>query len=637
MDKIEYMKRPRRRVARAALLPVALAGSLAASAQFHQQIDVEGKYVPDIIRVDRINTFPKALRQTLLSQPLEYEQGGVAASFRPSLLAMPATGWRASRTVNSNPGYLELGAGSWLNTDLSAGYRFVDNASTLFGARLQFNSTSMWKPELSESTRDVKQERYDGALGLYASHVVKGYGRLDAALDYHAAYFNYYGIEGWAPSASASDAGVSAPTQTINDMALRLDWRSLVTPATSLAYHAGARMRHFAYRSLPLPQELQPGKQKGARETDLALAGGVRMPWDNGSSIGLDAVFDLVFLSGEKGVEVNDPGQGADAFRLPTTDDYGLLTLTPYYRFNRGLLDVRIGADLDLAFNAGPDGNRYSFFHVSPDVKVGLQTGQVGLWLNATGGSRLNTLAHLHELDYYGMPALVTTRPTHTPLDASLGVNLGPFSGFSLGIEGKFRSMKNVPLGGWYQTWLNNDDVAVAGLLPAVPAGSAVLYSLDSDGLDMHGVSLAGHMEYRHGDLFSISAEGSVQPQDGKKGYFNGYDRPKITALFKASVSPLKPLRISASYDFRGKRAIYTRAMRQPQTGGVDIDGRSTSSLHSLSLPDLTLLGLSATWNFTPSVAVWLQGDNLLNRHDAVLPSQPMQGIVVTGGFSCTF
>ena len=138
--------------------------------------------------------------------------------------------------------------------------------------------------------------------------------------------------------------------------------------------------------------------------------------------------------------------------------------------------------------------------------------------------------------------------------------------------------MKNVPLGGWYQTWLNNGDVAVAGLLPAVPAGSAVLYSLDSDGLDMHGVSLAGHMEYRHGDLFSISAEGSVQPQDGKKGYFNGYDRPKITALFKASVRPLKPLRISASYDFRGKRAIYTRAMRQPQTGGVDIDGRSTSS-----------------------------------------------------------
>ena len=103
MDKIEYMKRPRRRVARAALLPVALAGSLAASAQFHQQIDVEGKYVPDIIRVDRINTFPKALRQTLLSQPLEYEQGGVAASFRPSLLAMPALSTPIPDIWNSGP------------------------------------------------------------------------------------------------------------------------------------------------------------------------------------------------------------------------------------------------------------------------------------------------------------------------------------------------------------------------------------------------------------------------------------------------------------------------------------------------------------------------------------------------------
>lgn len=627
------------RAMRAAAVAAAMAAGITASAQFHQSISVEGKYVPDIIRADRINTFPKALRQSLLSQPLEYEQGGVAASFSPSLLAMPATGWRASRTVNSNPGYLELGAGSWLNTDLSAGYRFIDNSSTLFGARLQFNSTSMWKPKQSKQTQDVKQELYDGSFALYASHVVKGYGRLDAALDYQAAYFNYYGISGDTGiqrSPVLSEIPMAAPTQTLNDIALRLDWRPLVSPDNSVTYHASARVRHFGYRAMPIPYPMPDDGLKGGRETGLTLAGGVRMPWDGGSSIGLDAGFDLMFEGGDKRVTVDGPGSDSEQFRLPALDDYGLLTLTPYYRFNRGLLDVRLGADLDLAFNAGPDGHRYPFLHVAPDVRVALQTGQVGLWLNATGGSELNTLSRLRQLDYYGMPALTTTRPTHTPLDATLGVNLGPFSGFSIGIEGSFKSMKNVPLGGWYQAWLNVGDRAMAGLVPAVPSEAETLYSLDTEGIDLHGFSLAGHMEYRHGDLFEISARGSVQPQDGKKGYFNGYDRPKITALFKAAVSPVKQLRIAASYDFRGKRHIYTRSQTAPSAGTVEIDGRSTS-LHSLHLPDLTLLGLSATWNLNPSAAIWIQADNLLNRHDEALPSQPMQGVVVTGGFSCTF
>lgn len=634
MDKKTYIQKLRMPV-----LTLLMTTAMPMAAQFHQSINVEGKYVPDVIRADRINTFPKALRQTLLTQPIEYEQGGVATSFRPSLLTMPATGWQATREVNSNPGYIELGAGSWLNTDLSAGYRFIDNASTLFGARLQFNSTSMWKPEISPSVSDVKQERYDGSLGLYASHVFKNYGRLDVAFDYHAAYFNYYGFDQqlYLPDGSLPVGDkMNAPTQTLNDVAFRLDWRSPVTPATTLAYYATARIRHFGYRAMPIPYYRTEAAPDGGRETDLGLAGGVRMPWGNGSSIGLDSNLDILFLGGGKNLIFNTPETSDPGFSRPETDDYGMFTITPYYRFTRGLLDVRVGADIDLAFNAGPDGNRYSFLHVAPDVNFAIQTGQVGLYLNVVGGSQLNTLARLHELDYYGMPALAGTRPSYTPIDASLGVNLGPFSGLSLGIEGRFKSMKNVPLGGWYQTWLNRGTYPVDGLQPALPAGASMLYSLDSDGLDIHGVAFAGRMEYKHGELFNVSVEGSVQPQDGKKGYFNGYDRPKITALVKASVRPVSPLRLTARYDFRGKRNIYTRSVSTLGTGGSIIEGES-AVLHSLHLPDLTLLGISASWSFTPSLSVWLQADNLLNRHDGALPGLPTQGITFTGGFSWSF
>lgn len=619
-------------ISRLSLPLAAMALYFPAAAQLHESINVEGKYVPDIIRIDRVNMLPKALRQTLTSSPLEYESAGVATSFTPSLLTMPATAWGSTRTVSSNPGYLELGAGSWLNSTLSAGYRFIDNSSTLFGVRLQHNSTSLWKPNLSPETSEIKQERYDESVALYASHVFKGLGRLDAALDYHLGYFNYYG---YVPYGYTGSDPVEAPTQTLNDVALRLDWRSLIRPGSALNYNTSLRMRHFAYRNLPLPYGNTYGAFKGSRETDIALSAGVSMPWDNGCSIGLDGNLEMVFLSGgDYREKASQPSSGMSVF--PETDSYAMLTLTPHYRFNRGLLDIRLGADIDLSFKAGPEGSRYSFFHIAPDLKFALQTGQVGLYLDVAGGSELNTLARLYQLDYYGIPCAVTTRPSYTPLDAAFGVNLGPFSGFSLGIEARYRATKNTPLGGWYQAWLGNGDRAPVGIIPSIPPKATFSYIADTDGLDLHGFSLSGRIAYKYGSIFSISAEGTYQPQDGKKGYFNGYDRAKATAAIKATVSPIKPLHVAIGYDYRGTRNIYMKSVSAITDGATLINGKETT-LHSLPLPDLHLVNLSASWDFSDDFSVWMQADNLLNRHSEVLPMQPMQGVVVAGGFKWLF
>ncbi|MDE6794983.1 MAG: hypothetical protein K2J63_06720 [Muribaculaceae bacterium] len=609
---------------------LALAGiclALPASAQLHESINVDGRYVPDVIRIDRINAFPKALKSTLTSSPLNYESRGVAASFNPSLVILPATGWRSDRFISSNPGYLELGVGSWLNSTLSAGYRFIDNSTTLFGIRLQHNSTSLWKPEISGLTADEKQFRYDESIGLYASQIVKGYGRLDASLDYHLSYFNYYGFGGYESPISIVPLVISdVPTQTINDVAMRLDWRSLVSPTEGMTWNATARVRHFAYRTLPIsPHYLvgtqQESQEKGARETNVGLEGGVRMPWDNGSSIGIDGNLDMMFLSNTY------------------LDNYGLLTFTPYYRFSKGLLDVRVGADLDLAFNAGEKGKRYPFIHIAPDVRFGVQTGQVGVYLDVLGGSELMTLARLHQLDYYGMPSLLSTRPTFTPLDATFGINLGPFSGFSMGVKAGYKVTKNIPLGGWYTTWLNYGSHPIAGLTPEVDGKSMTMnYCSDVDGINLHGYSVSGSIGYEYGDVFSIGAEGSYQPQDGKKGIFNGFDRSRVTASANMAVRPVKPLKIGVSYDYRGVRKIYATSMPTFVLFQRDviIDGKTTS-LHSLDLPDITLLNLSASWDCSDNFSIWLQADNILNRHDVILPMQPTQGVVVVGGFKWLF
>lgn len=614
-----------KRIYRASCVTLAMAWFLCSNAQLHESINVEGKYVPEVIRVDRVNAFPQAMRFTLDSAPMEYEWGGVAASFSPYLLALPATGWRDTKKYERNRGYLEFGAGSWLNSTLSAGYRFVDNSSTLVGIRLQHNSTSLWKPRVCEATYDEAQYRYDEVIGLYASHLVKGVGRFDAAFDYHVGLFNYYGTV-----FPATEADRSMPEQTVNDVSLRIDWKSLVAATYSPQYDAMLRIRHFGYRTLPLPSSWRDMTAKGNRETNVELAGTFKMPWDNGSAVGINADLNVLLYGGREDVFTwSSPGIAEETLKRP--DNYGMFTLTPHYSFTRDLFDLSIGADIDLAFNAGPDGNRYSLFHIAPDVKVALQSGSFGMYLNILGGTELNTLANLRQYDYYMMPALATTRPTFTPFDASFGINLGPFAGFSLGADIKYKASRNVPLGGWYQAWLNYGDKPAEGMDAFLVGNERMQYSLNTEGINLHGYSVGAHVAYEPSSAVRIVAEGSWQPQKDKKGYFNGYDRPRVTARLEASVKPVRQMRITAGYDYRGVRNIYTTSAIYPAPGGITM-GDNDPVLHSLRLPDLTLLNLSASWRFSPSVSVWVQGDNLLNRHDEVLPCLPTQGVVITGG-----
>lgn len=628
MKKMTTDRQPDRMMRRASryLLPVGaallMAGSAAAQT-LHESISVEGKYVPDIIRIDRLYLFPEARNFPLESTQMDYTFRGVAASFSPTLMTMPATGWRTSREFDSHRGYVQAGLGSWLNSDLSAGGRFIDNGHSVLGAWLQFNSSSLWKPELTETTADRKRERYDGTVGVYGGHDFGNAGRLDAALNWHTGYFNYYS---YLPRYAFGST--DAPTQTLNDMAVRVGWNSR-RETERLFWHAEASARYFGYRRLYLPDNLGVIPVKPARETRISVAGGLAYPWESGSSLGFDAVFDGVLYSSQRNVRYNDTRV------LTAPESYSQLAVTPFYRFSRGPLNIRVGAELDFTFNAGLDGERYQVFHAAPDVRLDMQKGPVGLYLNVLGGSELQTLATLYDSDYYGMPTLSTTRPVYTPLDASLGLSFGPFSGFSAGIEVAYKVTCRQPLRGWYGAMLREN--FLGGWLPAgLEEGSRPLLDFDTEGLSMHGVSLGLNASYTTGRVLTVRASGRYQPQNGKKGYFNGYDRPRWTADINATLNPWNTLKFSVGYSYRGVRNIYTRFVNSGNS--VSINGSASENpAVAYRLPDLTLLNAGMSYDFTPSFGLWVEADNLLNRHDARLPGLLEEGVSVTGGFRILF
>lgn len=572
-----------------------LAGAaLPAAAQYDQDINVEGKYVPEYIQHDRIGLFPRPVRFEAAKSSLSYSLAGVDADFTPQAVPAPATGWRTLRHTGDTRGYLELGLGSYLQSTLSAGYRMIDTKSSVLGLRLQHNSTSLWKPKVSALAPDNRQWRYDESLGVYGHHTFEGLGRLDAAIDYHIGNFGYYSF---APGSATPDelTGADVPTQTLNDVSARVAWHS-PSAVDDLTWHVGADARYFGYRSLYDYGYATPGtmaRSTGGRETRVGLDAAIDFPTSTSSAVGLTLDADLLAYG------TYEP-RGLDGLEgMETPGTYGMVTLTPYYRFTRSRLNVRVGARIDLAANARIGSDRFRTFHIAPDVRLDWNAGPVALFVHATGGCELHTLAGGYELDYYQMPAIFSTTPVYTPLDVKGGMTFGPFSGFHAGFDIAWRKSDGQYYGGMYGESLSRLE----------------------ERLDIRGWSAGVNAGYDAGRIFRIGADAHYQPQNHDKCWFNGYDRAEWVVRAAMESNPWGRLHLRMEYNLRAMRDM---------------------SLHETTadaprLPNYSMLGFGVSYGITDAVDIWAQADNLLCRRNYTLPGQPEPRLRLAAGLGFKF
>lgn len=593
--------------------------SLPAFAQYDQDIAVEGKYVPEYINHDRIGIFPKPIKFSLEKSTLEYSLGGTNADFTPLAVPIQATGWKSTRDFSTHRGYLEIGTGSWLGTTLSAGYRFIDTRSSSLGVRIQHNSTSLWKPAICEML-DTRRERYDEVIGFYGSHTFGDAGRLDAAVDYHFGYFNYYGFNPL--GTPLGDKYPSAPTQTLNDVSARVTWQSPAV-ADNISWNAGAGVRYFGFRRYYFyagPQ-VDNASMTGIRETDTYINGGLKFPTSAKSSLGLNLDAHLLTYGKPEWRNVTDTYQVSP---LPTLDNCGIISLTPYYKFTRSRLNILLGARIDLSFNAGPENDRFGLFHIAPNVKLDYDAGPLKLFLYALGGSSAHTEVGGYENNYYTGTAITNTTPVYTPLDAQLGLTFGPFAGFHAGFDIAFRITRGQYLGGMYQLYINSLDGTNLGFdlnLPDVIDNRPVYYSLGGGRYNLTGFSFGLNAGYDAGRFFKISAAARYQHQNGNTGYFNGYDRPELIASLSAETNPWKSLKFKLGYDLRALRKLPVRGYYSDTT---PLNG---DFLVNYRIPNLSQLNFGASYAFSSNINVWLQADNLLNRRSYYMAGLPEPGI----------
>ena len=586
---------------------------LAINAQLAGEVSVEGEYEPIIIETERLNEYPMAYRFDLPPIQLKYDTEAIASEFAPSILTMGVTGWNVQAPGNSRRGYLDLRLGSYLNSRLDAGYWIIRDSVNTLSADLHYRSTSLYKTHgLPVNYTDPQRRRlFDGTIGLNYSRLFGSEGLLRSRVDYRAAYFNYYGstmqYEGVQPQ-------LKVPSQTVNQFSIGADYAS----SQSLLYgwHLGGKLGFTGYRAFYYPDFADYQKTKGDRETRLAIDGGYIFSLSKVSAIALDGALDLLFYNSH---ELEIPAWYYDNGRK----DYGIFTLTPAYRLSKGGFDMQAGVDLDFAFGAmGSDRNKnYSFLHVAPDVRMDYRTPQVGFYFSATGGSTPVTLEGMEKYNLYQMPVLLSTQPVYSPIDAKVGLNFGPYSGFTADIHARYAVARHTPAWGWYQAMLGT-------YLPEQPVWSAApYYDYSVQGVDLHGFGIGLDLRYVNKGLAEASLSTAFTPQKGKWGIFNGYDRPRWTLDAMVAVNPISKLRVEAGYSFRGFRNIYTY-----------VGGRGeTPVLESMHLKNISNLKAKVAYTLFDRFDIYLLGENLLNRKIDMLPGLQCNGIALSGGIYWEF
>ncbi len=574
-------------------LPLSLLLSFTASAQFDQTINVSGEYIPEVIDHNRISSFPAKVRFAAADSELDYDLRAVTADFSPRGDAMFVIPWGDRSPWPHARGYVNLALGSWLNASLDAGYRFADSRTTKAGIAFQHNSTSLWHPKVDGIRYEHPQWRYDETLSLYAHHDLSPAVRLNADAAWNINFFNYYGVD-------TSDQ----PDQTLNRGSFRIGLSSI--PASLPAYltdpqpptglplqwNADIRASYFGFNRLPGENDYN-----GLGQTDLGLSGNVDYAFNRSSSLGLDLDARWLIYASQKKEE-----------RLPAIapDNYGNISLTPRYRYASTHFNMTLGAKLDIT----PGIAGYKSFHAAPAVKLAYTGSPFSVWVNVLGGQTLRTADWLYLLDPYCSPTMASVTPMYAPVDATLGFRLTPFSGFTFGADIEYMIAKNVPYGGDYMA---NLAFGYWDIICGAPARDASPASYD-----LTGFSAGVNLGLDFSPWFSLSAEGRYQPQSRDEGFFNGYDRPRWTLGLAAETNPWSPLRIALTYEYRGVRTLYL-----------------DHSAHSL--PDLTLLGAMVSYQITPRIAAYVKADNLLNRHDELLPAAPSQGLSIMAGASFLF
>lgn len=542
-----------------ALLPalILLPAAATAQEQLTKEIDVEREIVPELRAASRMEVFPATVRPTMktvrltpgeLTSPTDYQL--LTFRYEPASAgaAAPLTPYR---------GYVDAGYFPVGDFGVAAGFAAVARENTTLNVwanlnRRQYDDKRGNSPDNTNSPFDYKV--FDVAAGVDFAHRFSPKGKLGISTDFSYSSFNKALIH-WIDYFTYED-----PAQNVLRWNLDADWQGAAD--NGLVYNIGVFGGIFNF-SKELPERMGidelwylKDKDSPQRQTTFGARVGARLPINASSDFGMDITTDWQRLK-----VVWTPHKHFISYYNQWTDwveeskTFSVSSFTPYYNFRNEKFDIHAGVRLDLMTGNSTD------FRVAPDVKLAYNpVAQFGIWLNATGGGKLNYLQSIYALSRYMLPSVTVRSTSDVKLDGEFGLRVGPFKGIALQGGVAYANAHD---------WL-------------VPVHDRIFESRN-----LHAFKVFVGLTAAWRDYVSLTARYDRRLGDGWDNFWYAWrDDTRSAVSASLAVRPFAPLEITAGYTGRFER------------------------YHG----DISTLSAGATYRITAPLSVFAKFDNILNR-----------------------
>lgn len=535
--------------------------SIAAGAQnLSTEITVDRTIVPEEQTATPLPSvrpaFVKPLTTPTVLNPTEYT---MVTEYVPVAGLFGAPAYDGVPAPSDFRGYVRAGYFPTYNLGLDFGYRVLTDKVNRLGVGASFEGSSYKSKEVADN-RTVS----DNTLGVQADYAHTF--ATGAVLGVNADYFH-----------SALKSPIShgeQQKQGIDAFKISADFgRS----STKFSYKASACFDRFGMRE---PVAGLPGATSNLLDVKLRGAGAL------GDDLGYTVGIGGGLLMGD-GYWWRLPGVGYEGKKK-----IGNVTFNPALVFDMGSFKARLGAVLN--YSRDFDGNH---FHAAPDMLLSYSPASAyTIFAEVSGGEHFASLRSLYNYSPYAVGSQVYAL-SFTRIDARAGVTVGPFSGVSAQLYGRYTSVVDVPV-----------------LIRRI----GTYFDLD----DIQCPSLGARVAYRYGKLVSFDAEAQLMAHGLDRGRATAVDRASFILSADLRVCPIEKLTVGLSYEHRGGRHYYSY---------VEYSYVNSTPVQTIEMGDVNNLSVWGEYNVSPALAVGLHLENLLDTHPLILPgisAQRLHGLL---------
>ncbi len=582
-----------RHISHTILLSILLFAGSAKAQNTHQDITVRYEETPTLRAVEKLALTPAVSLPEVRLSTLPYSSRQVKVNLPASITKLEPASYADSIYTSPYKGYAAIGFMPKYNLGLSAGYKILNNDKTRLNAWLQYdgtaykgtplqgdiNSTDPHNPTLADK---VYVRRNTFTLGSALHQAVGTESFIDAAVDYTFARYNIPVFE-------------SLANQNLHRFNTSILWSR---SHNDLNFGFGAEYNHFGYTNNMgyslIDNTTNPYiRLKPIRENHLGITGYVSGKFAGASSTGIDIALSHLSYN-----QTSTPCHYLSGTYGKADINHTLLTLTPHYRFAIDQFKLDLGLQLDFTFNGG------KAFHIAPRITASwLPSDFVKMYIKASGGEWQNTAGSLYDVTPYALP-FTAFYNSHIPLEAEVGVSIGPWRGFYAQIAANYAIAND---------WL-------------MPVRLGNMFS-SFEYIDMKGYKLHGAIGYNYRNIVDLRASFELAPQKHNRGYYLWRDRAKSVVAVDLRISPINPLDINIGWEYRGTRKMF---MNYTSDQGITTTGID-------HLGSINNLSAGAIYRIDSQWSAFIKGENLFNRHCLLIGGLPAQGITGLAGVTYKF